>query len=145
MTMVMPVVPINENTTFRDFMRVNALPEINNGGDAALTAAPAGNLITALNGMQSGGHMSSAELTSQPTPETGRAKIISITGAPCPAITRQQVADELQVSLKTVERLINRGELKAVKVYSKWRIMRADFEAFVQHLRDEQAQRIGTV
>jgi len=88
--------------------------------------------------------MSIAERISQPTPETGSAKIISIMGAPCPAMTRQQVADELQVSLKTVERLINRGELKAVKVYSQWRIMRADFDAFVQHLRDEQARRTGT-
>jgi excisionase family DNA binding protein len=69
----------------------------------------------------------------------------SLTSTLPPAMTRQQVAAELQVSIKTIERLINRGELNAVKVYSQWRIMRADFEAFVQRLRNEQQRRIGRV
>lgn len=46
-------------------------------------------------------------------------------------LTDQQMADELQVSKETVQRMCRSREIRAFKVGTKlWRISRADFEAW---------------
>jgi excisionase family DNA binding protein len=45
-------------------------------------------------------------------------------------LTPEQVREHLQVSMKTVYRLIRSGKLKAKKVGSQWRIKPEDLERF---------------
>ena len=46
--------------------------------------------------------------------------------------TLEEVAKMLRVSIPTVRRLIEDGELKAFKVRGQWRIRREDYEEYVQ-------------
>jgi excisionase family DNA binding protein len=43
-----------------------------------------------------------------------------------------EVADQLAVSRDTIRRLVERGELKAVKVGAQWRISTADLAAYLE-------------
>ena len=71
------------------------------------------------------------------------ARILPITG-PCQiALSRADVMTELGISLSTVERLINRGDLPAFKVGAQWRIHRKDLDAYIDASRAEQRKRTG--
>lgn len=47
-------------------------------------------------------------------------------------LTPEEVADMLRVSPRTVNRWLNQGKLPGVKIGSRWRIEREDFERFIQ-------------
>jgi excisionase family DNA binding protein len=47
-------------------------------------------------------------------------------------LTVKEVAEILRVSQPTVLRMIEDGELSAVRVRNQWRIRRSDLEAFLQ-------------
>ncbi|MEI6233856.1 MAG: helix-turn-helix domain-containing protein [Planctomycetota bacterium] len=59
------------------------------------------------------------------------------------AISKKAAAELLTVSEKTIERLINRGELPGFRVGWKWRIMLADLEAYVDRQQASERRRIG--
>jgi excisionase family DNA binding protein len=44
----------------------------------------------------------------------------------------QSIAEMLDVSVKTVRRWINRGELPAHKLGNQWRVSRGDLEIFLK-------------
>ena len=46
-------------------------------------------------------------------------------------LTTQEVADRLKVHVRTVQRLIGYGELKAIRVGTLWRIRGGDYEDYV--------------
>ncbi len=46
-------------------------------------------------------------------------------------LTTQEVADRLKVHVRTVQRLIEYGELKAIRVGTLWRIRGSDYEEYV--------------
>jgi excisionase family DNA binding protein len=48
----------------------------------------------------------------------------------------EEAAQQLAISRRAVERLVNEGSLRSVKVLHSRRIARSDLEAFVQRLRD---------
>lgn len=50
-------------------------------------------------------------------------------------MTVREVADAMRVSTMTVYRLINAGELPALRVGRHFRVLRSDLEAYVQHRR----------
>jgi excisionase family DNA binding protein len=52
-----------------------------------------------------------------------------------PLLTLEQVAEVLQVSTKTVLRLIDRGELTGVKVGKAWRFTREDLQLYIDSQR----------
>ncbi len=52
-----------------------------------------------------------------------------------PLLTLEQVAEVLQVSTKTVLRLIDRGELTGVKVGKAWRFTREDLQLYIDFQR----------
>jgi len=58
-------------------------------------------------------------------------------------LTRAEVANELEISLSTVERLINRGKLPAFKVGDHWRVQRRDLDAFIEARLAEQRRQTG--
>ena len=47
-------------------------------------------------------------------------------------LTVKEVAEILRVSQPTVLRMIDDGELRAIRVRNQWRIRRSDLEAFLQ-------------
>ncbi len=47
-------------------------------------------------------------------------------------LTIEDVAKRLNVSVATVRRLIDDGELKAIKVRGQWRIREEDYEAYLR-------------
>lgn len=47
-------------------------------------------------------------------------------------LTLEEVADILRVSIQTVRRMIDDGELKARKVRGQWRILKTDLEEYIQ-------------
>ena len=50
-------------------------------------------------------------------------------------LTAEQVAELLQVSTKTVYRLVGRGELRAKKVGRAWRFLRSDIRKYLESER----------
>lgn len=46
--------------------------------------------------------------------------------------TVEQVADMLQVSVATVRKLIDRGELKAFRVGNQWRVKKEDLDDYIR-------------
>ncbi len=52
-------------------------------------------------------------------------------------MTKQEVADLLKVSLRTVSRLIEKGELPYHKMERTVRIRREDVEAYLDKIRKE--------
>jgi len=48
-------------------------------------------------------------------------------------LTVKQVAEALQITSKSVWRLIKKGDLPALKVANEWRILRSDLEKFIAH------------
>lgn len=68
-----------------------------------------------------------------------------MTGPRAPALTRENVMAQLAVSLSTVQRLIEGGQLTAFKVGNQWRIQQRDLDAYVENKRNEQRKRTGTL
>jgi excisionase family DNA binding protein len=60
-------------------------------------------------------------------------------------LTREQVAEELNLSMSQTYALIRRGEIRAAKIGGRgdWRIGRDDLEAFIERAYNETAQWIG--
>jgi excisionase family DNA binding protein len=56
----------------------------------------------------------------------------------CLLVHIEEAAQQLAVSQRTVERLVDEGSLRSVKVLHSRRIARSDLEAFVQRLRDTE-------
>lgn len=56
------------------------------------------------------------------------------------AMTLADVADDLQVHLATVKRMIKAGRLPVVKVEGTTRVLREDFEAYRLSLKSEENQ-----
>lgn len=54
----------------------------------------------------------------------------------CLLLDLDETAQQLAVSRRTVERLVNEGSLRSVRVLQSRRIARSDLEAFVEGLRD---------
>jgi putative molybdopterin biosynthesis protein len=71
------------------------------------------------------------------------SNITSMIGCAPKAISKKAAAELLTVSEKTIERLINRGELPGFRVGWKWRIMLADLEAYVARQQASERRRIG--
>jgi excisionase family DNA binding protein len=53
-------------------------------------------------------------------------------GTPEPVYTPEQVAEHLQVSLRTVMDYLRAGKLKGFKVGRLWRIKASDLQAFME-------------
>jgi excisionase family DNA binding protein len=87
------------------------------------------------------------ERKTQPTtaaaPTIYGSNIIPMVGNARGALSRSEAADLLGVSGKTIERMINRGELPGFRVGSRWRVLRRDMEAYVERQRAVERQRIG--
>ena len=47
-------------------------------------------------------------------------------------LTIKQVAEELNVSIRTVYKYVKNGQLKAGKIGYLWRIKKEDFEEFIK-------------
>jgi len=47
-------------------------------------------------------------------------------------LTVEEVADILRVSTQTVRRLIDDGDLRAIKVRGQWRIKREDLDDYIR-------------
>lgn len=58
-------------------------------------------------------------------------------------LTTAEVAEELQVCVETVTKLVRKGELKGIMVGSRWRIRKSDLEEFVAEREREWAARKG--
>jgi len=54
----------------------------------------------------------------------------------CLLLDLEEAAQQLTVSRRTVERLVNEGSLRSVRVPHSRRIARSDLEAFVERLRN---------
>ncbi len=50
-------------------------------------------------------------------------------------MTKQEVADYLQVSIRTVERLIKAGKLTAYKIQTNIRFKKADVEDYLESIK----------
>jgi len=59
------------------------------------------------------------------------------------AVSRKEAAGILGVSEKTVERLIDRGALRAFKVGWQWRMMLNDLNAYIVRQQGLQEKRLG--
>ena len=53
----------------------------------------------------------------------------------CSLLTMPDVARHCQVSVRTVRRWIERGDLVAIRLGRQWRISRADFDVFLAQRR----------
>ncbi len=58
-------------------------------------------------------------------------------------LTSSQVAEQLAVSVRTVERLVERGELVATRVGRSLRFTEADVAAFVERAREPRLREVG--
>lgn len=47
--------------------------------------------------------------------------------------TLEEVANILRVSIQTVRRMVNDGELPAVKIRGQWRVRKEDLETFIRN------------
>lgn len=81
----------------------------------------------------------------RPSPAGFNTKVVPMTGATQKAVSRKDAAEYLGVSDKTIERLIDRGDLKAFKVLGQWRIMISDMLAFIEQQRSAQMERTGNL
>jgi len=75
---------------------------------------------------------------------TGRPKfanVVPMLGGGRRAVSRQEAGAMLGVSWKTIERLINRGELQGFKVLGQWRILVSEIDVYVERQSSEQNKR----
>ncbi|MGD0093970.1 MAG: helix-turn-helix domain-containing protein [Planctomycetota bacterium] len=83
-----------------------------------------------------------APLEGQAAPRT-LANVISMLGSGQRAVSRQDAGRMLGVSWRTIERLVDRGELRAFKLLGQWRILVSDIDAYVAARISEQKMKIG--
>ena len=55
-------------------------------------------------------------------------------------LTLTQAAEYFQVSAKTVQRMIDRGDLKASKVSNAWRIRKKDIEEYLDNTSNRKTK-----
>ena len=55
-------------------------------------------------------------------------------------LTLMQAAEYLQVSTKTIQRMIERGDLKASKVSNSWRIRKPDIEDYLNRTSNKKPE-----
>lgn len=68
------------------------------------------------------------------------------TGAAVPRfMTLTDVAEELQISTAAVRTMVLKGELEAFQIGGRgqWRVDSEKFERFIEHLHEQQRQRVA--
>jgi excisionase family DNA binding protein len=55
-------------------------------------------------------------------------------------LTTEDIAEQLQVTEYTVRKWIRDGAIPAIRVGKNWRVAPADYQAFLQRLRDQQTK-----
>lgn len=60
-------------------------------------------------------------------------------------MTLTDVAEELQISTAAVRNMVLKGELEAFQIGGRgqWRVDSQKFEQFIEHLHEEQRQRVA--
>jgi excisionase family DNA binding protein len=58
-----------------------------------------------------------------------------------PAIRLSEVARRLAISRAAAYRLVRSGQLSGVRVGTTWRVLRVDFDAYVERIRSEAERR----
>ncbi|MGD0088570.1 MAG: helix-turn-helix domain-containing protein [Planctomycetota bacterium] len=81
--------------------------------------------------------------THSPPPKRALANVVPMLGSGQRAVSRQDAGRMLGVSWRTIERLVDRGELRAFKLLGQWRILVSDLDAYVARQILEQKTRIG--
>jgi len=71
------------------------------------------------------------------------ANVTPMLGSGQRAVSRKDAGKMLGVSWRTIERLVDRGELRAFKPLGQWRILVTDIDAFVARQILERKTRIG--
>lgn len=62
-----------------------------------------------------------------------------------PALPLAEVARRLAISRSSAHRLVSSGELPAIRIGSTWRVLRDDFDAYVESVRAESDRRYRQV
>jgi excisionase family DNA binding protein len=57
-----------------------------------------------------------------------------------PALPLSEVARRLSISRSSAHRLVASGELPAIRIGLSWRVLRSDFDSYVERLRAEAEQ-----
>jgi excisionase family DNA binding protein len=52
-----------------------------------------------------------------------------------PALRLAEVARRLSISRSSAHRLVSSGQLRGIRVGQTWRVLRADFEAYIEQRR----------
>ena len=56
-------------------------------------------------------------------------------------LTIEQVAEQLQVSTRTVRRLMDRDEIKGFMIGKRWRFTQSEVDAYVKRQQDEETDK----
>lgn len=56
-------------------------------------------------------------------------------------LTIEQVAEQLQVSTRTVRRLMNRDEIKGFMIGKRWRFTQSEVDAFVKRQQEDDTDK----
>lgn len=72
---------------------------------------------------------------------TGAAPVERFLPIDAPAIRLSEVARRLAISRASAYRLVQSGQLSGVRVGTTWRVLRADFDAYLERLRAEAERR----
>ena len=62
-----------------------------------------------------------------------------------PALPLSEVARRLSISRSSAHRLVASGELPAIRIGITWRVLTADFDAYVDRMRGEAVRRYRRV
>ena len=71
----------------------------------------------------------------------GRAPHEGLLPLDAPAIRLSEVARRLAISRASAYRLVQSGQLSGVRVGTTWRVLRVDFDAYLERLRAEAERR----
>jgi excisionase family DNA binding protein len=58
-----------------------------------------------------------------------------------PALRLAEVARRLSISRSSAHRLVSSGQLRGIRVGQTWRVLRADFEAYIEQRRADAERR----
>ena len=58
-----------------------------------------------------------------------------------PALRLAEVARRLSISRSSAHRLVSSGQLRGIRVWQTWRVLRADFEAYIEQRRADAERR----
>lgn len=75
----------------------------------------------------------------RPAGDVGRP--IGFTALDAPALRLTEVARRLAISRAAAYRLVRSGRLRGIRVGETWRVLRADFDAYVEARRAEAERR----